>query len=118
MIYVNKIESRVTIEIKTKYYLELLMPETMKLLGNFKSMITKDENGKIMPHLEITELILVHFEIVNKDYWENSRILHTFLPNKSFDQLLDISSKTFLFLKTFDSESSFIEYGLLTWSKR
>ena len=54
MIYVNKIESRITVKIKTGYYLELLMPETMKLLGSTKSKITKDENGENVPHLEIT----------------------------------------------------------------
>ena len=57
MIYVNKIENRITFKIKTRYYLELLMPETVKLLGSTKSKITKDENGKNVPHLEITEVI-------------------------------------------------------------
>ena len=57
MIYVNKIENRITFKIKTRYYLELLIPETVKLLGRTKSKITKDENGKNVPHLEITEVI-------------------------------------------------------------
>ena len=57
------------------------MPETMKLLGSSKSKITKDENGKNVPHLEITEVILVHCNIVNNDYQEDSRVLYTFLPN-------------------------------------
>ena len=104
MIYVNKTEKRITFEVKIECYLELLIPETMKLLGNFKSKITKYENGKIMPHLEITEVILVHGNIVNKNYWEDPRVLYTFFLNKSFGQLLDISSKKFSFLKTFDSE--------------
>ena len=108
-IYVNKIENRITFKIKTGYYLELLTPETMKLLGSTKSKITKDENGENVPHLEITEVVLVHCNIVNNDYQQDSRVLYTFVPNKSFGQLLDISPKNFIFLKTFDSEFSYIE---------
>ena len=53
MIYVNKIENRITFKIKTRCYLELLMPETMKLLGSTKSKISKDKNGESVPHLEV-----------------------------------------------------------------
>ena len=76
----------------------------MKLLGSTKSKITKDENGENVPYLEITEVILIHCNVVNNSYQQNSRVLYTFVPNKSFGQLLDISSKSFIFLKTFDSE--------------
>ena len=54
-IYVNKIENRITFKIKNGYYLELLIPETMKLLGSTESKITKDKNGANVPHLEIFE---------------------------------------------------------------
>ena len=81
----------------------------MKLLGSTKSKITKDENCKNVPHLEITEVVLIHCNIVNNDYQQDSRVLYTFVPNKSFGQLLDISPKNFIFLKTFDSEFSYIE---------
>ena len=84
------------------------MPETMKLLGNTKSKINKDKNGENVPHLEITEVVLIHCNIVNNDYQQNSRILYTFVPHKSFGQLLDISSKKKL-LKTFNSEFSYFE---------
>ena len=57
MIYINKIENRITFKIKAGYYLELLTPETMKLLGSTKSKINKDKNGENVPHLEITEVI-------------------------------------------------------------
>ena len=60
MIYVNKIENRITFKIKTGYYLQLLTPETMKLLGSTKSKITKNKNGENVPHLEITEVVLMH----------------------------------------------------------
>ena len=59
-IYVNKIQNRITFKIKNGYYLELLTPETMKLLGNSESKITKDKNCENVPHLEIAELVLVH----------------------------------------------------------
>ena len=67
-IHVNKIENRVTYKSKTQYYLEILTSETIELLGNTKSKIIKDENGENVPHLEITEVVLVHCNIVKKDY--------------------------------------------------
>ena len=81
----------------------------MKLLGNTKNKITKDENGENAPHLEITKVILVHCNITNNNYQNNSRALYTFIPNKSFGQLLNISPENFIFLKTFNSEFSYIE---------
>ena len=104
MIYVNKIENIITFKIKKGYYIELLTPETMKLLGKTKSKITNDKNVENVPHLEITEVILIHCNTVNNNYQQNSRVLYTFIPNKSLVQLLDISSKNFIFLKTFNSE--------------
>ena len=84
--YVNKIENRVTFRIKRGYYLELLTPETMKLLGSTESKINKDKNkkGENVPHLETVELVLIHCNIVNNNYQQNSRILYTFVPNKPF----------------------------------
>ena len=90
-IYVNKIESRITFKIKNGYYLELLTPEIMKLLGSTESKITKDKNGENVPHLEVVELVLVHCNLVNNDYQQDSRILYTFVPNKTFGSLLEIS---------------------------
>ena len=66
-IYVNKIENRSTFKIKTGYYLELLTPETMELLESTGNEITKDKNDENVPHLEITEVILVHCNIANSD---------------------------------------------------
>ena len=85
------------------------MPETIKLSRSTNSKIFKDENGKNVSQLEITEVVLVHCNIVNNDNQHNSRVLYTFVPNKSFGQLVDISSKNFVFLKTFNSEFSYIE---------
>ena len=66
-LYVNKIESRVKFKIKNRCCLELLTPETMKLLGSIESKITKDKNGENVPHLEIVELVLIHCNIVNNN---------------------------------------------------
>ena len=71
----------------------------MKLLGSTESKITKDENGENVPYLEITKLVLVH---CNRQ--QDSRILYTFVPNKPFGSLLEISSTNHIFLKTFNSE--------------
>ena len=81
----------------------------MKLPGRTKSKITEDKKGENFPHLEITEVVLIHSNIVNNDYQQVSRVLYTFVPNKSFGQLLDISQKKFIFLKSFNSEFSYIE---------
>ena len=109
MIHVNKIKNRITFKLMTGYYLELLMPETMKLLGSTKIKINKDINGENVPRLEIAEVLLIHGNIVDSNYQLNSRDLHTFVPNKSVGQWLDISPKNFIFLKTFNSEFSYIE---------
>ena len=103
-IYVNKIENRITFKIKSGYNLELLTPETMKLLGSAENKITKDKNGENVPHLEIVELVLVHCNLVNNDYQQDSRILLTFVPNKAFGSLLKTSPTNHIFLKTFNSE--------------
>ena len=83
--YVNKTENRITFKIKTRYYLEILTLETMKLHGSTKSKITKDKNDECVTYLEITEVVLIHCNVVN------NRVLYRFVPNKSFSQLLDIS---------------------------
>ena len=76
----------------------------MKLLGSTKNKIIWDENGENVPHLEITKVILVHCNIVNNDYQQDSRVLNTFVPNKPFATLLEISPTNHIFLKTFNLE--------------
>ena len=81
----------------------------MKLLQNTEFKITKDKNGENVPHLEITEVVLVHCNIVNNDYQQDLRVLYTFVPNKPFGNLLEIAPTNFIPLKTFNSEFQTIE---------
>ena len=76
----------------------------MKLLGSTENKITKDKNGENVSHLEITEVVLLHCNIVNNGYKQDSRVLYTFVLNKPFGTLLKISSTNHIFLKTFKSE--------------
>ena len=99
-----KIGNRITFRIKNGYSLELLTPETMRLLGSTENKIAKDKNGENIPHLEITEAVPVYCNIVNNDYQQDSRVLYTFVPNKSFGTLLESSPTNHIFLKTFNSE--------------
>ena len=82
----------------------------MKLLGSTNSKITKDKNCENVSYLEITEEILIHCNVVNNSYQQNSRVLYTCDPNKSFSELLDISPESFISLKTFDSEFMYVWY--------
>ena len=103
-IYGNKIENRITFEIKTGYYIKPLTPETMELLVSTKSKITKDWNSENVSHLEINEVLLIHFNFVSNKYQQNSKLMYTFIPNKYFGQLLD----SLYFWKL--SEFSYIEF--------
>ena len=69
----------------------------MKLLGSTKSKITKDSIGENVPHLEITEIVLIFCNIVNNSYQQDSRVFYALIPNKSFGKLLDISPENFIF---------------------
>ena len=77
MIYLNKIENRITYKISTGCYPELLTHEAMELLGSTKSNITKNKNGENVPQLDITEVVLIHCNIVNNNYQQDSRVLYT-----------------------------------------
>ena len=78
------------------YYLEILTPETRKLLGSTKSEITKDKNGENVPYLEVNEVVLIHSNIVNNNYQQHSRVLYTFVPYNLFGLLLNISPQKFM----------------------
>ena len=91
-INVNKIESR----IKTRYYLKLLTVKMLKLFASSKSKTAKYKTDENVPYLEINEALLVQCIILNKHYQQDSRVLYTFVHNKSFGQLLGISPKNFI----------------------
>ena len=78
----------------------------MKLLGSAENEITKDKSGENVPHFEITEVVLVHCNIVNNDYQQT---IWQSIPNKPFGTLLEISPKNHIFLETFNSELHAIE---------
>ena len=84
----------------------------MKLPGSAENKIAKDKNGENVPHLEITEVVLVDCNIVNNDYQQDSRVLYTFIPNKTFNSFLDTLPTNSTFSKTFNSEFSYIKHGL------
>ena len=111
-VYVNRIENAKTFNIKTGYYLELLTPETMKLLGRTENKVTKDKNGENVPHLEITELVLVHFNIVNNDYQHDLKAFYKFVPNRPFGSLLEISPRNHIHLKHLNLNLKQLECGL------
>ena len=81
----------------------------MKLVASTENKITQDKNGKNVPHLEISEEVLVHCNIVNNNYQQDSRVLYTFVPNKPFGSLLEILPTNHIFLKTFKTEFQVIE---------
>ena len=83
----------------------------MKLLGSTKNEITKDKTGENILHLEITEVALVHRNIVNNNYQQDSRILYTFVSNKLFGSLLEVSATNYIFLKAFNTEFLTLKYG-------
>ena len=108
-IYPNKIKNRITFRIKTGYKLELLTPETMKLLGSTKKVVDKDKNGENVPKLETVEVVLVHCNLVKNDYQHTSKVLFTFVPNKEFGQLINISPHAFTMMNTVNTEFSYAE---------
>ena len=94
-----------TFKMKTGYYLELLSPETMKLLGSTKSKITKDKHGENVPYLEITEVVLIHCNVVNNNK-QNSRVLYTIWS------IIRYFTRKFYILKILIQNFLILKYGL------
>ena len=99
----------IRIELKTELKLELLTHETMKLLGSTEKDVDKDKNGEDVPKLESFEVVLVHCNVVNNNYQQTSKIVFTFVPNKQFEQLINIAPHSLTMLSTKNTEFSFIE---------
>ena len=108
-IYPNKIKTRIVFKIKTGYQLELLTPETTKLLGSTKKDVGKDKNGETVPKLESAEVVLVHFNLLKNDCQHTSKVLFSFVPNKQFGQLINISPHSLMMMNTVNTEFSFVK---------
>ena len=108
-IYVNRIKNRIVFKIKTGYKLELLTSEKMKLLGSTKKICDEDEDGENLPKLESVEVVLVHCDLVKNDYQHTSKVLFTFVPNKQFGQLINISPHSLTMMNTVNTEFSSVE---------
>ena len=107
--YPNKIENRIVLKIKAGYKLELLTLETMKLLVSTKEDVDKDKDGEVIPKLESVEVVLVHCNLVKNDYQHTSKVLFSFVPNKQFGQLINISPHSLTMMNTVNTEFSFVE---------
>ena len=90
-IYVNKIKNRIVFKLKTDYKSKLLSPETMKLLASSKKDIDQNKDGEIVPKLEFVKVVLVHCNLINNNDQQASKVLFTFVPNKQFVQLINMS---------------------------
>ena len=97
-IYSNKIKNRIVFKVKIGYKLESLSFETMKLLGSTKK--DADQDKDYYPKLESAEVVLVHCNLVNNNYQQASKVLFTFVPNREFRQLIDISPHSLTMLST------------------
>ena len=87
-LYPNRINNRIVFKIKTGCKLQLLTPETMRLLESTKKVVDQDKNGKDVPKLESTEIVLVHCHVVNNNYQQALKVLFTFVSNKQPGQLI------------------------------
>ena len=94
---------------KTGYKLELLIPETMRLLGSTKKDVDKDKDGENEPKLESIEVVLFYYNLVKNNCQYTSKVLFTFVPNKQFGQLINISPHSLTMMNTVNTEFSFVE---------
>ena len=108
-IYPNKIKNRIVFKIKTSYKFELLTPETMKLLGIGIKKVDKNKDEEKITKLESVEVVLVHCDLVKNDYKHTTKVLFTFVPNKEFGQLINISPHSLTMMNTVNTEFSFVE---------
>ena len=107
LIYPYGVKNRISFKIKTGYKLELLTNETQKLLSD-GPIIDKDKVSKNVPQLEQVEYVLLHCNIVQNDYLQNSKLLYEFVPGKTFGQLISVKPPAFIQCKTSDSIFNYI----------
>ena len=102
----KKIKNRIVFKIKTGHKLELLTPETMKLLGSTKKEADKDKSGENVLKLGS---VLLHCNLVKNDYQHTSKVLFTFVPNKQFGQLINFSLHSLTMMNTVSTEFSYVK---------
>ena len=117
-IYPNKIKNKIVFKIKTGYKLELLSPETMKLIGNTKKDVDKDKDVEDVPKLESAEVVFVHCNLVNNSYQQASKVLFIFVPNKQFGQLITVLPHLLTMLKTTNAELQSIQLWFTNQNNR
>ena len=100
-VYINRINNKLVFKIKDGYKLELQTPETMKLIDSTKKLIDKTKNWKNVPSLGVVEVVLFQCNLVYNQ--QNSEVLYTFTPNKSYSYLLNVEPSNLLFLKTYNT---------------
>ena len=108
-IYANKVKNKTVFEIKRSYKLELSFPKTMRLLGSAKKDKDQDKDGEDVPRLESAEVVLVHYNLVNNNYQQASKVIFTFVPNKQFGQLITNAPHSLIVLNATNIEFSSIE---------
>ena len=79
------------------------------MLGSTKKDVGKDKNGETMPKLESAEVVLVHFNLLKNDCQHTSKVLFSFVPNKQFGQLINISPHCLMMVNTVNTEFSFVK---------
>ena len=107
--YIDRIKNRTVFKVKTGHKLQLLSPETIKLLGSAKNDVDQDKDDENVPKLESDEVVLVHCSLVNNNYQQASKVLFTSVPDKQFGQLITIASHSLTMLKTTNAEFQSIE---------
>ena len=102
-------QNRIVFKVKTGYKLELLSPETIKLLGSAEIDADKDKDGEDVPKPESVAVVLVHCNLVNNSYQQESKVLFTFVRNNQFGQLITISPHVLTMLKNTNTEFQSIQ---------
>ena len=108
-IYANKIKNKTVFEIKRSYKLELSFPKTMRLIGSAKKDKDQDKDEEDVPRLESAEVVLVHYNLVNNNYQQASKVIFTFVPNKQFGQLITNGPHSLIVLNATNIRFSSIE---------
>ena len=108
-IYPNKIKKRIVFKIKRGYKLELLTPETMRLLGSTKKMLIKIKTAKTYQNQNLLKLFQFIVILVKNDFQRTSKVLFSFVPNKQFGQFINFSAHSLTIMNTGNTEFSSVQ---------